>query len=519
MSLAEIRTVLGFSARIRVQTSLVFTQKTGMEILCTRPNCGSPKNQFSDLDDPTHLKTTQQKYCTSCGMHLILGGRYLVEKLLGQGGFGAAYLARDRYTPTMRKCVVKQFQPMGNLNDEQLALAQGLFEREAHVLERIGNRHKQIPDLFAFFPLIVPDASGTGNDQYFYLVQEYIEGEDLEQELERRGAFSEQEVRKILMSMLPVLEFVHEEGTIHRDIKPSNIMRRKDGLLYLLDFGAVKEVTVGVAAKTPSQRSTGIYSPGYAPPEQMRGAQVFPATDLYALAVTCIVLLTNESPETLFDAYSNTWQWKQYVKGGVSSTLETVLNRMLKSTPGDRPPSAQQVLDALKPASPAPAPNAPPQMTHIQAQVKPAPPLPKYNPQVAQAPPKPVRKKPQPIQANPPKNNDDSIVPSLLKAAFVGLEGTFLYFVIVGLIGGSFGIGLWGATVGGLIFILVRGLIPVNLLSFLAIPSAGLGIITANTMFGMSILPVLFCAVIAAAGVTFVFIIFTIVYRLLKSIL
>lgn len=112
-----------------------------MEILCTRPGCHHPQNHFSDLDDPTHLKTAQQKYCTSCGMHLILGGRYLPQKLLGQGGFGTAFLARDRYTPTMRLCVVKQFQPMGNLDDQQLAMAQELFEREAHVLERIGNRH------------------------------------------------------------------------------------------------------------------------------------------------------------------------------------------------------------------------------------------------------------------------------------------------------------------------------------------------------------------------------------------
>ncbi|OKH18090.1 protein kinase domain-containing protein [[Limnothrix rosea] IAM M-220] len=489
-----------------------------MEILCTRPNCGSPQNQFSDLDDPTHLKTTQQKYCTSCGMHLILGGRYLVEKLLGQGGFGAAYLARDRYTPTMRKCVVKQFQPIGNLDDEQLALAQGLFEREAHVLERIGNRHKQIPDLLAFFPLIVPTAHGTGNDQYFYLVQEYIEGEDLEQELERKGKFSEAEVQSILISMLGVLDFVHTEGTIHRDIKPSNIMRRKDGLFYLLDFGAVKEVTIGVAAKTPSQRSTGIYSPGYAPPEQMRGAQVFPATDLYALAVTCIVLLTNESPKTLFDAYSNSWQWQKFVR--VSPLLAALLDQMLQSVPGDRPATAKAVLDALRPAPSAPSPTSY-QGTQIQSKaIAPNPsPTPKHKPQPTQTPRARPAKKPAPPSSQKQPDNEGSIVNSLVGAAFVGLEGTFLYFATMGFVGGSLGIGLWGAIMGGLIFGIVRKVISGGWMPVLGILSAGVGGIAAQSTFGMSFFPVLFFAVIAAAGVTFVFVIFTVVYRLLQNIL
>lgn len=123
-----------------------------MEILCTRPGCPRPQNVFADLDNSTTLRTAQQKYCTCCGMPLILAGRYLPSRLLGQGGFGAAFLARDRYTTTMRQCVVKQFQPSGNLTQQQLELAQTLFEREAAVLEDLGNRHEQIPDLYAFSP-------------------------------------------------------------------------------------------------------------------------------------------------------------------------------------------------------------------------------------------------------------------------------------------------------------------------------------------------------------------------------
>ena len=145
-----------------------------MEIFCTRPKCPRPLNTFTDLDDPPTLKTISQKYCTSCGMPLILGARYLTMRLLGQGGFGAAFLAKDRYTPTQRLCVVKQFQPSGDLSPQALEIAHQLFEREAEVLEQLGRRHEQIPDLYAFFPLIVPKTGSNQSDQFFYLVQEFI---------------------------------------------------------------------------------------------------------------------------------------------------------------------------------------------------------------------------------------------------------------------------------------------------------------------------------------------------------
>ena len=194
-----------------------------MEILCTRPGCSRPLNNFADLDNPANLKTVQQKYCLNCGMPLILAGRYLPVRLLGEGGFGRAFLARDRYTPTLRSCTVKQFQPAGNLTPQELAVAQDLFEREAVVLEQLGNKHPQIPDLYAFFPLIVPDRSRSKEDHFFYLVQEFIEGQDLEKELAAKGKFSEAEVLAVLEEMLEILQFVHNKGSIHRDIKPSNI--------------------------------------------------------------------------------------------------------------------------------------------------------------------------------------------------------------------------------------------------------------------------------------------------------
>jgi len=144
-----------------------------MEIYCTRPQCPRPQNHFVDLDDNATLRTAEQKYCTACGMPLILAGRYLPIKLLGKGGFGAAFLSRDRYTTRMRQCVVKQFLPSGDLNPNQLQLAQDLFEREAIVLEEIGSEHHQIPQLFAYFPVVVPGLQTNKEDQFFYLVQEF----------------------------------------------------------------------------------------------------------------------------------------------------------------------------------------------------------------------------------------------------------------------------------------------------------------------------------------------------------
>ncbi|PSB40621.1 serine/threonine protein kinase [Cyanosarcina cf. burmensis CCALA 770] len=331
-----------------------------MEVFCTRLGCPRPLNHFTDLDNSAILKTTEQKYCTCCGMPLILQGRYLPVKLLGQGGFGAAFLARDRYTPGMRQCVVKQFKPSGDLSATQLMTAQTLFEREAVALEQLGDRHDQIPDLLAFFELSVPSWQPNKQERFFYLVQEFIDGETLEAELESQGRFSESQVLQLLYAILPVLQFVHEQKAIHRDIKPSNIIRDRHGKLYLLDFGAVKQVTS--QAGGAQSASTGIYSMGFAPPEQVSGGEVYPSTDLYALAVTAVNLLTGKKPTDLYDAGRNQWHWRMHVE--VSSELASILTKMLSAQPQQRYQSAAEVLTALHQLDrPTPIPSTPPPIT------------------------------------------------------------------------------------------------------------------------------------------------------------
>ena len=393
-----------------------------MKIYCTRPSCTRPENYFADLDDTTKLKTTQQKYCITCGMPLLLDGRYVPTKLLGRGGFGTAFLARDRRIPGMRKCVVKQFQPAGSLSPTQLEKAQKLFEREAEVLAQIGSEHEQIPDLFAFFPVTVNSLQAGREDQFFYLVQEYIDGQNLEEELIQNGNFSEPQILEVLQEILKVLQFVHDKSIIHRDIKPSNIMRRRDGRLFLLDFGAVKQVTN--ANLTETGKSTGIYSMGFAPPEQMSGNQVFPSTDLYALAVTSLNLLTGQEANQLFDAYTNQWKWRSQVK--VSPQLGDILDRMLLAAANQRFQSADDVLTALarQLIPPTVLPSSPPQpqpqqQPQPQPQSKPQPqPQPQSQPQL------------QKVQSQPAFSTWEL----LSGAAFSGFEGALIAIALFSLL-------------------------------------------------------------------------------------
>ncbi|MEG4026761.1 MULTISPECIES: serine/threonine-protein kinase [unclassified Microcoleus] len=480
-----------------------------MEVYCTRPGCPRPQNYFPDLDDSSLLKTVQQKFCTTCGMPLILGGRYLPVRLLGQGGFGAAFLARDRYTPAMRQCVAKLLQPSVTLTPPQLKIAQTLFEREAAVLEELGNEHSQIPSLLAFFELTVTSLQPGKNDQFFYLVQEFIDGKNLEDELAVKGKFSEAETVEVLREILKVLDFVHSRGSIHRDIKPANIMRGKNGRLYLLDFGAVKQVTQSVGS---AKASTGIYSLGYAPPEQMSGQEVYPATDLYALGVTCITLLSGLQPTELFDSYRNEWNWQSRVQ--VSSRLAHVLDRMLLSAPSQRFQSAREVEAALMSGS----------QQHSQP------------PTVVVAPPpiplQPTLPPPVRVPATPPgglqplQRATFSIWEVLSGAAFTGFEAGVLAIALTSLLPSpGLSIGLLGMIVAGLIYgqyrraieqteMLIIGAGTVALLWFFpALQTAALAIYPTSPITG-----VLFVGWLGALGAIAGTAIFRLIYKLLSNV-
>jgi len=495
-----------------------------MELCCTRPTCPRPLNRFTDLDDSATLKAVPQKYCTACGMPQILAGRYLPLKLLGRGGFGAAFLSRDRYTPMMRQCVVKQFQPSGNLTSDQLQIAQRLFEREAEVLESLGNRHPQIPDLLAFFELDVPSRTPGETERFFYLVQEFIDGLNMEELLEQKRIFSEAEVTEMLREILKVLKFVHDNGSIHRDIKPSNIMRHRDGRYYLLDFGAVKQVTTTAAmVGQKPDRSTGIYSRGYAPPEQVAGSVVYPATDLYALAVTAITLLTGKQPYDLFDSLSNSFNWRNDAQ--VSDRFAAVLDRLLLPAPSQRFQTAEQVMVALEapppPSKPTPLPVPVPNPIPQPASPVSKAPAPKSNP-VPLSPPAP------PLANRP----GFSLMEILGSAAFTGFEGGLVAIALASLLGTMLAPSFWLALLGimgAMIFaqnrrwiekidLVLIAAISLGLVVFLSPLNQAIAVSIVNAV-GSKLVAILLLPILAGLLAMVITIVFRLIYNLLSRLL
>ncbi|WP_392481303.1 GUN4 domain-containing protein [Nostoc sp. C110] len=283
-------------------------------LYCSNSSCSNPFNP----DD--------NKFCIKCGQTLtpLFRNRFRVIRLLGEGGFSKTYEARDA-DKIDEPCVIKQFVPQVQ-GTAALEKATELFKQEAKRLYDLGE-HPQIPRLIAYFE----------QDKRLYLVQELIQGQNLLQELQQQGAFSEEKIKQLLTDLLPILKFIHERGVIHRDIKPENIMRRLDGKLILIDFGVSKQIT-----KTFVGIGTTVGTPGYTPLEQMRG-QVFPASDLYSLGITCIRLMTQCFPcehgsDNLYDALNSRWLWKERLPQSitVSSQLEKVLDKLIQNYIKDR---------------------------------------------------------------------------------------------------------------------------------------------------------------------------------------
>ena len=292
---------------------------------CLNPECPKPHN-------PPNLKT-----CQSCGASLLLQQRYRLQQELGRGGFGATFLAVDESLPGHPSCVIKQLRPAAS-SPRMLKMARDLFKREAKTLGRVGD-HPQVPRLLNYFE----------DRQEFYLVQEYISGSTLQQEVKRSGPFSEAGVKQFLSEILPMIEYIHSQDVIHRDIKPANLIRREqDKKLVLIDFGAVKDEISPERAAASEQTALTQYAigtPGYAPPEQMAMRPIF-ASDVYALGVTCLYLLTGRSPKDMdYDPATGELMWHEYVH--ISDHFSDVLKQMLEVSPRHRYQSANDVLRAL----------------------------------------------------------------------------------------------------------------------------------------------------------------------------
>ncbi|WP_017294442.1 serine/threonine-protein kinase [Geminocystis herdmanii] len=286
-----------------------------MQIYCLNPECN-----YLNLD--THT------YCQKCNSSLRLDDRYGAIKEIGRGGFAKTFLAIDYSNKNLSRCVIKQFLPsLQNPNHKNWQM----FKEEVTRLKML-NSYVQIPQLIDFIK----------QENRYYIIQEFIDGENLEDELIKEGVFNEEIIIKLLKNVLAILKEVHLLNIIHRDIKPQNIIRRIDNqTFYLVDFGASKLLDKEDKCKT----ATVIGSAEYVAPEQARGKTVF-ASDLYSLGVTCIHLLTNRSSFDLIDL-NNQWIWEEYLTKKISRDLKKILNKMISFSLNTRYQKVEEVIKDL----------------------------------------------------------------------------------------------------------------------------------------------------------------------------
>ena len=266
----------------------------------------------------------------------LLHQRFHILRELGSGGFATTYLAIDKQSVNQTKCAVKQLQPRFN-SSSIWASARERLATEAMVLQWLG-RHPQIPEFIGHFE----------ENKQFYLVLEFIEGEEFEQEIHRQVLDETQSI-KFLFDILGILKLVHQQGIIHRDIKPSNLIRRsRDGKMILIDFGAVKEIgTLAFDTSKQKIQTQIIGTPGYMPPEQNNGKPVY-SSDIYALGKTVIFGMTGKSPtEWEISESGDTVPWNKKI--AISEAFLKIVNQMTIDDLSRRYQSASEVLQDLEP--------------------------------------------------------------------------------------------------------------------------------------------------------------------------
>lgn len=311
-----------------------------------------------------------------------LRNRYKTIQLLGSGGFGDTFLAIDLDFPGQPQCVVKHLKPKSS-NPAILPMAKSLFEEEARNLDKLSQVCNQIPRLFAHFE----------ENEEFYLVQEFIDGHDLSIEITPGKQWSEDTVVKLLQDILEVLSVVHQHDRIHRDIKPQNLMRRRsDGTIVLIDFGAVKEVSVlEVDAFGHTNTTMAIGTPGYMPSEQSNGHPKL-CSDVYAVGMIGIFALTGVPPAKL-PRNSNTEEviWRDRTR--VSSALADVLDTMVRYDFSKRYLSAAAAMQAL-----VSTPVSSPQLAVVSHNDATVPTRPPVSVPATQPPPTDKEDSPRPLQ-------------------------------------------------------------------------------------------------------------------------
>jgi serine/threonine protein kinase len=261
----------------------------------------------------------------------VIENRYKITKTLGRGGFGRAYLAEDRNRYN-EQCVLKEFAP--DIDRQYWNKAKELFDRECSQLYQL--QHDQIS---SFRELL---KTKVDNELYVFLVQNYVRGLNYHAIVQKYGVLNEGQIINFLLQILPVLSYIHGKNLIHRDISPDNIICRfEDQKPVLIDFGLVKQVSQQYTqmAFTPAGK------PWFSPSEQLQGQSASPSSDLHALAVTVLFLLTNQKLANFYTPRTGKWEFTQHVK--ISAGLNKILTKMLEFRPIDRYQTASEVTQEI----------------------------------------------------------------------------------------------------------------------------------------------------------------------------
>jgi serine/threonine protein kinase, bacterial len=264
-------------------------------------------------------------FCIHCGQPIVIRERirhYQILKTLGQGGMGTTYLAWD----AAKLLVLKEM----NADMAEIAKARELFEREAKILQSL--HHPGIPKYYDFFV----------ESQRKYLAMELIHGRDLDLYIHKSGTVNLDLAIEWMVQLCRILGYIHsaQPPLIHRDIKPANLLIRTiDKQLFLIDFGAVKEIgTLG---------GTRIGAPDYMAPEQNNG-QPCTQSDLYAIGPTLIFLLTGRNPADFLELQPDGYQFNVVDVPSIPPKLRAIIDRVTARRVRDRFQTAGELAQALQ---------------------------------------------------------------------------------------------------------------------------------------------------------------------------
>ncbi len=274
----------------------------------------------------------------------ILNGRYIVGKMLGQGGFGITYIGWD--LAMERKVAIKEYFPSGQVsrnpgsrdltwytNEQSRQARQNgmqMFLKEARKMSKVDNLTNvvRVRDIFQ-------------ENETAYIVMDFVEGETLKARLDKTGPLTWKQAKDIFLPAMQAMEQVHQAGLVHRDISPDNLMLTPDGRVMILDLGAAKDLAINKGAS-----SAMVVKGGFSPPEQYAqqgGSGSW--TDVYAMAATMYHSLTGVVPPTAVDRMQGEpVNWALLETGGVPNHVIAALQNAMKLSARERTQTMAELL-------------------------------------------------------------------------------------------------------------------------------------------------------------------------------